>query len=522
MMLRLVLTGCLLLQVLETTGQDLLTSEGEEGWLEKVLGSRVNDPATEDHINISKRALEEAPVTLINNFVRGLDEELDTEKAKLVKDAVNDVKTGWKDKSYNERHAMVSCIQSASRNMKVFFNTKDDPVSSIQAGMEIVASFAMLFGPHGQAAAAGLSFISAFLSLFGKGKNKPEPMEKIVKRQVDQALEEFYERTLSDEVSGTLTDFQLSKSFLDGVRSETKTLSDTEANALASHVPVYKGVKFMGILAGQIEDIKKDNPYGGSKVKKCLKYIELYSQLATLKTEILIEMAALLPDSHKNIRNGIHNVITSLYKSQKEMMKFLYESDYTNYILPFYMPFIYTSTDKYATSVLKIPNYNRDLSGIWCLKYYGVSDGYLTWQRQYEKLLVGGYPYTSFTSYKNCFWRLVPHGKNLYSIVNNYHCPGYDYCYSLLYWQTIKDGVFRVYMHSSKAVMWEIQKRGNYYRIRSKYGCKSGDWRCNRELGRQQEPGKPIGIMRGGRKIYENVPTGGLLSGVGYYWQITK
>nr|QNH72484.1 toxin candidate TRINITY_DN25686_c0_g1_i1 [Pachycerianthus borealis] len=539
MKLQLFLTTCLFIfQGFLTTGQDidLLTSEGQEGWLQSLLQSSNDDSKTmvniEDDsktavkdIDVHKRTEEIADIQelpMYKQYIKDLDDKLPEDKATMVKSAVNSMTTNWKSKSYNERHAMASCLQSAARHVDVFLNTKDDPVRSIQAGMEIVGSFAMVVGgPYGQAIGAALSFVSAFLSVFGKGKAKPEPMDVIVKKQIDNALAEFYELTLTNEASGAVSEFQLSKAFLDGVRSKANTLSDTEANALASHVPVYGGVKFMGILASEIEKIKKENPFYSTNRVKCLKYIELYAEMADLKTHILQEMAALLPDSHSNIRNGVLNALKSLHEGQKSMIKFLYESDYTKYMLANYIPSFYPSTDQYALKVLKISDYDRTLSGTWCLKLDGAS--YLKWGRSYSRLMVNDRPYTTFNSYKDCYWMLVPHGKNLFSIVNNYHCPGYDFCYSQLNWSTISSGVYRAYMKETGGVIWEITKSGSRYRIRNKWGCNTGHSKCDLELGQQQEVADYEGDA-GGMMFEVKKPTGGLLpkGSVGYKWQIIK
>ena len=98
---------------------------------------------------------------------------------------------------------------------------------------------------------------------------------------VREEIEKWYSRDLSNQAEGAIFDFQTSKDFLDGVAKSGNNISEFEANGLGCHVPVYKGVLFMGTLANEVRNIISDNEIG--EAKKCLKYIELYVRMAILK-----------------------------------------------------------------------------------------------------------------------------------------------------------------------------------------------------------------------------------------------
>jgi len=249
---------------------------------------------------------------------------------------------------------------------------------------------------------------------------------------------------------------------LDGVAKSGNNISEFEANGLGCHVPVYKGVLFMGTLANEIRNIIRDNEIG--EAKKCLKYIELYVRMAILKDAILQQMAALIPDSHKNLRKGVCEVQNSLRKSANKLFKFLYESEIGNNVIPYFDPDKYDLTDAYMSEVLKIESYDRSMAGRYFLNVR-LKDSY--GRLGYEKnaplvahvdqgvhLLSGG----------NYYWKLVPHGKNLFSIVNRHNCPDDDLCDALLTWTGSGGEHFVTIEHNDPALCELTRQTDGRYR----------------------------------------------------------
>ena len=124
-------------------------------------------------------------------------------------------------------------------------------MGAIRGAIEIIATFSNIAGPHGQIVGVALNFISGFLTLFGKGTS-PKPVSEVVREEI-----------------GAIFDFQTSKDFLDGVAKSGNNISEFEANGLGCHVPVYKGVLFMGTLVNEVRNIIRDNEIG--EAKKMLK-----------------------------------------------------------------------------------------------------------------------------------------------------------------------------------------------------------------------------------------------------------
>ena len=180
--------------------------------------------------------------------------------------------------------------------------------------------------------------------------------------------------------------------------------------------------------------------------------------MAILKDAILQQMAALIPDSHSNLRKGVYAVQNSLRESANKLFKFLYESEIGNNVIPYFDPDKYDLTDAYMSEVLEIESYDRSMAGRYFLSVR-VKDTNL--RLGYEKnvplvahvdqgvhLLSGG----------NYYWKLVPHGKNLFSIVNRHNCPDDDLCDALLTW-TGSGGEHFVTIEHNDPALWEFTRQ---------------------------------------------------------------
>ena len=103
-------------------------------------------------------------------------------------------------------------------------------------------------------------------------------------------------------------------------------------------------------------------------------------------------------------------------------------------VIPYFDPDKYDLTDAYMSEVLEIESYDRSMAGRYFLSVrVKDTNGRLGYEKnvplvahvdQGVHLLSGG----------NYYWKLVPHGKNLFSIVNRHNCPDEDLCDALLTW----------------------------------------------------------------------------------------
>ena len=374
---------------------------------------------------------------------------------------MNQMTSNWNTKPFAEKAFAVNALSTAARNIDLFANAKNDPMGAVVGAVNIVASFAAVIGPSGMILSVGFSFLSGLFSLFGKKAKKPKSVGQIVKETIDNALDDFYDQSLSDEARGTIEAMRHSKAFLDGVSSSGELISEGEAMALGTHVPVYRGLKFMGTLATVIGRLVGNNR--PKDAKRCIKYIELYCTMATLKSMILQEFGALLPESHKNIRLGVFATHRSLLDDQMRLMGFLYSGDTANKIMPYYDPDSSPVTDAYLLKMLKVNDYDRSLTGTYCIKPAEgpYKNWNLAWSTSHERYSKDR-PYATVVSGSGyCYWKIVPHGKNLYSIVNTRRCPNDQYCGALLsydeqFFKQTNERTTKVTLDLEDPVLWKI------------------------------------------------------------------
>jgi hypothetical protein len=123
-------------------------------------------------------------------------------KATGAKNGLGSLKSQWNDISFGDRAVITQTLQAAASNIDKFANAGDDPLGAVQGALNMVAQFAALAGPTGQIISVALSFVSGFLSLFGAGGKKEKSVGEIVREEIDAALDQFYENSLSNQASG--------------------------------------------------------------------------------------------------------------------------------------------------------------------------------------------------------------------------------------------------------------------------------------------------------------------------------
>ena len=175
-------------------------------------------------------------------------------KATAAKNGLNKLTNQWNEAQFGDRATVVGTLQSAASNIGAFANAGEDPVAAIQAGLNMIAQFAALAGPYGQIASVVLSFVSGILSLFGAG-GEQKSVGEIVREQIDEALDLYYEKDLSNQAEGTIAMFDVSKAYVDNLAQSGKMLTVDQAYLLSVNVPLYLGLTFMGTLASEIKSL---------------------------------------------------------------------------------------------------------------------------------------------------------------------------------------------------------------------------------------------------------------------------
>ena len=376
-------------------------------------------------------------------------------RAAGAKQGLTELKQKWNQVPFGEREPVVATLQEAASNIASFANAGDDPIGAVQGAINMVGQFAALAGPTGGIVSVALSFVSGFLSLFGVGGGETKSIGEIVREEIDEAFSQFYEKDLSNQARGIAKTFDVSKAYVDRLAQSGRKLTVHEAGSLERNVPLYLGLGFMGTLSSEIERLLNANEK--KDVKKTLKYIELYTTMAVLKDVILQEIATLLPEELERNRQAILAAQDFLRSQQRRLLGFLRAGRVGKLALNYFDPDVNRVTDAYLTALLKCPDYDRSMAGKWCItpSIRGKRPLPIKWSKEHGYYLVqDGHPYITLGN-QGCFWKLIPHGHNLYTIVNTYGGPRHDHYGQYLSFD-IQNDPYNQATVESDANLWEI------------------------------------------------------------------
>lgn len=197
--------------------------------------------------------------------------------------------------------------------------------------MEIIAAFApVIGGPSGTVVPMVMQVLNGILGLFEiNGPSFTDMLQDMITRAFDDA----HNRMLINEANGTKTLFETSEYFLNGIRFGNHPLPEQEVSAFTAQIPIWSGVKFMGILANEIETLSKppnsdvNSTKALSDSRACVQYTTLYYQLALLQDKILTDLYTVVKASGKfdYIAGGIWSVRMGRIQTSKSVLKFLHK-----------------------------------------------------------------------------------------------------------------------------------------------------------------------------------------------------
>ena len=344
--------------------------------------------------------------------------------ADAAKTGLAKIKSKWDKISSDDRTSIVKAFQTSAAQFDKFAKANENPVGAVMAAADIVSQFTALAGPTGQIISVALSFVSGFLALFGVGKKSQKPdFTKIIKKEMQDALNQYYEKVLHDQVAGAIYNFEISKAYVDSLSKTGGQLSHHQALSLKVHVPLWKGLAILGKLELRIKEMLNENKR--ETVYKVLKYIDLYARIATLKDMILLQSIALLPDERN--RAALLAAQMALREKQKRVLQFLLNAQLNSKLAVRYFDADkYPVTDKYLTTILKVPDIDRSLAGTWCIDREPRFSGWFSRPRRqrvgfdgrYKQLIIGDHQYLTEGAL-TCRWKVLPHGNNLYTIATD-------------------------------------------------------------------------------------------------------
>jgi len=183
--------------------------------------------------------------------------------------------------------------------------TAGDIISKTQSALGIISSISQFIPKAGPIISVVADVFSQILGIFGAASE--ESMEDVVKRVINDALGKFDESQIRAKSHGVARMYGQSLSYLKVAPG--KKLRTHEIAALASNVPVYQGVTFIGLLESKIKEYarKRDTTSGN----RALFYTNLYVHLATLRSCVLLQMyTVVLSAGHSpHVASAIKRVI---------------------------------------------------------------------------------------------------------------------------------------------------------------------------------------------------------------------
>ena len=176
-----------------------------------------------------------------------------------------------------------------------------------------------------------------------------------------------------------------------------------------------------------------------------------------MKDMIMQQTAALLPEELAPNREALLVAQIELRNTQKDLLEFLYSSDLASNVIPSFDPDVNPVTDAYLSTILKVPNYRRSWAGIWCLtpSIRGQPLTPLSWTREHSGLMIDDHPYVAVKN-SGCFWKLIPHGNQLFTVQNTYKCPKEKDCGKYMNFDIVRRDRDNRVTIEQYPILWEI------------------------------------------------------------------
>lgn len=196
--------------------------------------------------------------------------------------------------------------------------TKSDVLDIISGCMEITSAIASLIPKIGKVVGAVFSMIASILGAIGGG----DDIGTIVSREIRKALDDYDDSELRAMAEGTMREYSLSQSYLRAFENGRR-MSTHEVATMASHVPVYRGIRFLGKLASKIRwNTQKKSK---TQVLRAAEYLQLYAGLAAMRSAIFWEMYSLVRESSHSYRiaHGIKRAAQSEERHDRAFMELL-------------------------------------------------------------------------------------------------------------------------------------------------------------------------------------------------------
>ncbi|XP_052099326.1 toxin CfTX-A-like isoform X1 [Mytilus californianus] len=220
------------------------------------------------------------------------------------------------DDGLNGIASTIDAVGSAAPSL-----TSGDVAEIVSGTLDILSSITELIPKVGPIISSIFTVISGLVSSIGGGDTD---IGSVVRKAIDEALRKFDDSNLRAEAYGTEKVFGDSLAYLDGITD----LQEHELSALSAHIPIYSGVKFLGIIQSKIRDSSKSQDE--QQVKRAIEYTRLFVKLTVLRSAVLWKMYITVKQAGHSVStaNSIQNVIQNMKSNDKEFLKFLTNPTY--------------------------------------------------------------------------------------------------------------------------------------------------------------------------------------------------
>ncbi|XP_066924548.1 uncharacterized protein [Clytia hemisphaerica] len=194
----------------------------------------------------------------------------------------------------------------------------------LKGSLGIAASFLYFTGPWGTVATALLPLLDVIFKLTDQTVPKTEESEEeIIDRVVSAAIERAKLQDFKMELAGVRHHYTTLSGVTSAYRSTGNEITKEQANVLYNHV--FDELVIFGKLASLIES-KCSLPLDEKVIRviyDCLAFVDLYSELSTLRKLVLLDIASLMKNQYGKTADNIIEMYRKEFETDAELLRFL-------------------------------------------------------------------------------------------------------------------------------------------------------------------------------------------------------
>lgn len=370
--------------------------------------------------------------------------------------------------SNGEKESIVRVIKAIIDNIDWFPKVKENPNEVMKAIITIITSIESNLS-FSESVGLDNGAFGIILELVGMGPNS-KPLIKAIEEEIEK-FSKSYNKHFITKAKEAIKSLYPSKKFLSMLYDfNFKAHLLKKAKQLPSPDQIKKMSDLFAVFKGFFD--RNDAKTAQIDLQNC----ELFAKIAVWYELILMQIMDLIGSwqgpnalkqkqaklSYRNeFRKMVQGQFEKLYIEANQTWKYGYKH------IPYFDPDVNVITDFYARHVLKLGGFDSTPpGGLYCLRHLSGKD--FVWRKK-QFLSDTNQPYTTITNSSNdtnCYWKLVPHGQNIYSIVNKYQCQNNsDHCGAMLSFGTI-EGEKYVKIDSQEPTLWQIDHGYNNKTVR--------------------------------------------------------